>query len=136
MSTSHINALELIALQNQLLLTIGGSTNGREVMHGFMDVAVKQLKMQSIHLYTPGGSGYEGTELKPYLSLPDNKLLSDESAVVDKLLDKCVECSIGTCISELIEERELLGFVFGARGMLLLEMGRGKLQETIQSQAR
>jgi len=131
-STSHINALELLALQNQLLLTIGGSMNGREVMHGFMDVAVKQLKLQSIHLFTPGGSAYDGTELKPYLSLPDNKLITVENAVVDKMLDKSLDSGISTCLSELVDDRELLGFVFGARGVLLFEMGRGKLQETIK----
>ena len=131
-ASNHINTLELIALQNQLLLTTGGSFNARETLHTFMKTAVTSLALKSIHLYTFAQDENEKNKVTRYLSVPDNSLESQNQAVVIKLLKQFKKGEVETFVSEKIDNKELLAFPFGNFGMLLMEKNQGNFQDSLK----
>ncbi len=50
-TNEHIKSVQLVALQNQLLLAIGGTLDAREAMLSFMRLALKQLDLNRAHIY-------------------------------------------------------------------------------------
>ena len=131
-ASNHINTLELIALQNQLLLTTGGSFNARETLHTFMKTAVTSLALKSIHLYTFEQDESKKNKVTRYLSVPDNSLESQNQAIVIKLLKQFKRGEVETFVSAKIDSKELLAFAFGNFGMLLMEKNQGNFQDSLK----
>lgn len=132
MTPTHTNTLELISLQNQLLLSIGGSLNARGVLHTFMQTAIKRLGLKSIHLYTFDESLLEKAPLIPYLSIPDNHLENQNKTIVNELLLRFQNTKVATHSSATLDDCELLAYSFDALGVLLLEKQQGVFQESVK----
>ena len=128
-TSSHINTLDLIALQNQLLLATGGSINSREALHTFMKSALKSLALKSVHLYTFNQAESKKNTVTRYLSIPDNNLESQNQTIIIKLLKQIKTGKVKSYTSEQIDNKELLAFAFGNFGMLLMEKNEGSFQE-------
>ena len=103
MLNQHLNTLELITLQNQLLLSIGASLNARECAHKFIQSAIRSLGLKSIHLYIFEVSSTGERSLQNYLSLPDNKLKDQHQAVLDKAQSQIEADKSRTHITEIQE---------------------------------
>jgi len=132
LTSPHINTLELITLQNQLLLAIGGSLNTRECMHTFMKAALKQLGLNSIHLYTFDDELNDENPFSLYLSVPDNNLELKNKLIIYKSLLYLKNNEGHIYISEKLEESEIISYSFGSFGVLLLEKSLGEFQKSIK----
>ena len=133
MTTSpHIDSLDLISLQNQLLLATGESMNSRETLHTFMKAALKSLELKSIHLYTFNQTEGKKNKVTRCLSLPDNSLESENQATVIKLLKQMKTGEAEAYISEQVDDKELLAFAFGDFGMLLMEKTGDSFQDIVK----
>ncbi len=132
MTNSHTNTLELITLQNQLLLAIGGSLRTRECMHTFMQASLKKLGLKSIHFYTFDVSQIDEDSIKPYLSLPDNKIELEHRFTTYKMLLHFKNNKGKTHLSEMLDTNEVTAYAFSSFGVLLLEKLQGKLQESVK----
>ncbi len=133
MTTSpHIDSLDLISLQNQLLLATGESMNSRETLHTFMKAALKSLELKSIHLYTFNQTEGKKNKVTRCLSLPDNSLESENQATVIKLLKQMKTGEAEAYISEQVNNKELLAFAFGDFGMLLMEKTGDSFQDIVK----
>lgn len=131
-TSSHINTLDLIALQNQLLLATGNSANPREALHTFMKTALKSLALKSVHLYTFNQKENKKNTVTRYLSVPDNNLESENQAVIINLLKQVKSGKVESYTSELVDDKELLALDFAGFGMLLMEKEKGNFQESVK----
>jgi diguanylate cyclase (GGDEF)-like protein len=131
-TTTHFNALELISLQNQLLMTIGGSQSARAVMHRFMQTAMLKLGLSSIHLYFIDKSQDDEETLSHYLSIPDNKIDLSDIPVIRTMLQRFIGAEIKTPLSENSDGKELMALAFGATGVLLFENKAGVFQQPLK----
>ena len=129
---NHISTLELITLQNQLLLAIGGSLSAREVMHTFMKSALSKLGLESIHLYTFDDSQTGSRPLNRYLSIPNDHLHSENKPTIDNILQRFENTNINTYYSEMLGDAEISAFAFGSYGVLLLKKNRGEFQTSVK----
>ncbi len=132
MINQHINTLELITLQNQLLLSIGASLNARECAYKFIQSTYKSLGLKSIHLYIIEESSDGERSLENYFSLPDNKLKDQQQPVVDNIRDRFETDKNKIHITEVQEQNEVLAFRYGTAGVLFLENRQGKFQESLK----
>jgi len=132
LTNSHTNTLELITLQNQLLLVIGGSLNTRECMHTFMQATLKILGLKSIHLYTYDDSLSNEDSIINYLSIPDNKLELDNKYIIYKILLHYKNNKTKTHRSEMLDNNEIIAYDFNSFGVLLLEKQQGKFQASVK----
>jgi diguanylate cyclase (GGDEF)-like protein len=129
---SHTNTLELITLQNQLLLAIGGSLNTRECMHTFMQASLKKLGLKSIHLYIFDHSLIDEDSIKDYLSIPDNKIELENKLLIYKMLLHFKNKKGKTHLSERLDNNEITAYAFSSFGVLLLEKQQGEIQESVK----
>jgi len=129
---SHTNTLELLTLQNQLLLAVGGSQNTRESMYTFMQTTLKLLGLKSIHLYIFDHSLPDQESLVRYLSIPDNKLEEEDKLTVFKILLHFKNEKGGNHLTSKIDDNEILGYAFNSIGGLILEKQRTKFQPAIK----
>ena len=132
MLNQHLNTLELITLQNQLLLSISASLNARECAHKFIQSTIRSLGLKSIHLYIFKESPKGERSLENYLSLPDNKLKDQHQAVIDKIQSQIETDKSRTHITEIQEHNEILAYRYGTAGILFLENQQGKFQESLK----
>ena len=132
MANQHLNTLELITLQNQLLLSIGASLNARECIHKFAQATYKTLGLKSIHLYVLEDTAAEGTQLANYLSLPDNKFAEQHRSSIEKMMQQFENSKIAAHLTEALENNEILAFPFGPLGILLMENHQGKFQDSLK----
>ncbi len=132
MTNFHTNTLELITLQNQLLLAIGGSLRTRECMHTFMQASVKKLGLKSIHFYTFDHDQINEESIKPYLSLPDNKIELEHRYTIYKMLLHFKNNKGKTHLSEMLDTNEVTAYAFSSFGVILFEKQQGKIQESIK----
>lgn len=132
LNTSYLNTLELITLQNQLLLAIGGSLRIRECMHKFMQTALKLLNHKSIHLYTFDDMQTGNDSLKSYLSIPNKKFTLDNKVKIHKILLHFKQNTSKTPLSEKLEGGEILAYGFGTISVLLFEIQQGTFQESVK----
>ncbi|VAW51629.1 diguanylate cyclase/phosphodiesterase (GGDEF & EAL domains) with PAS/PAC sensor(s) [hydrothermal vent metagenome] len=132
MAYSHTNTLELLTLQNQLLLTVGGSQNTRECMYTFMQTTLKLLGLKSIHLYIFDHSLPDQKSLVHYLSIPDNKLEQEHKLTVYKMLLHFKNKKGHNHLTEKIDDNEILAYAFNSIGGLVLEKQRTKFQPAIK----
>ena len=132
MTTKHLNALELISLQNQLLMTIGGSQNARAVMHRFMQTAMLKLGLASIHLYFIEESQPGKETLSHSLSIPDNKIDLNNIPAVSAMLQRFIGSDIKTPVSENLDDREVMALAFTSSGVLLFENKAGVFQQPLK----
>ena len=132
MTNTDINTLKLITLQNQLLLSIGGSLDTHEVMQRFMQTALKTLKLKSIHLYTFDKPVSDNNQLSHYLSIPENNTTFKNSPGLKKILQRCNRIEVKTHISEMLNSNEILAFAFGPFGILLHEKQQGEFHESLK----
>ena len=132
MINSHTNTLELITLQNQLLLAIGGSLNTRECMHTFMQASLKKLGLKSIHLYIFDHSLVDEDSIKDYLSIPDNKIELENKLLIYKMLLHFKNKKGKTHLSERLDNNEITAYAFSSFGALLLEKQQGEIQESVK----
>lgn len=132
LNTSYLNTLELISLQNQLLLAIGGSLRIRECMHKFMQTALKLLNHKSIHLYIFDDMQTGNDSLKSYLSIPNKKFTLDNKVKIHKILLHFKQNTSKMPLSEKLEGSEILAYGFGTIGVLLFEIPQGPFQESVK----
>ncbi len=132
MTGTHINTLTLITLQNQLLLSIGGSLDTREVVGSFMQTALKKLGLKSIHLYAFDKPQPNNKELYHYLSTPANNAEFKNSSSLNKILQRFNNIEVNAHTSEMLNSNEILAFTFGSLGILLLEKHQGKFHESLK----
>lgn len=132
MKDPHINTFELITQQNQLLLAIGGSFDAREVMHNFMQIALKTLDLDSMHLYTFDDSHPDNNPLNHHLSLPNNTAEFHTSPAISALLQRSVNTEFNTHISAMLDNKEVLAYTFGSDGVLLFEKHQGEFENAIK----
>ena len=132
MSSYYTSTLELITLQNQLLLAIGGSLNTRECMHTFMQSTLKKLGLKSIHLYTFDHTLSNEDSIKDYLSLPDNKIELENKLLIYKMLLHFKNNEGKTHLSEMLDDNELTAYDFNSLGVLLIERQRGEFQDSVK----
>lgn len=131
-TSTHTDTLELISLQNQLLLSIGGGLNARGVLHKFMQTAMQYLHLESVHLYTFDDSSPEKSPLLHTLSTPDNSLERQNKTIINELLFRFQEKDILSHTSVMLDNNEILAFTFGSIGVLVFEKKQGKFQESIK----
>ena len=132
MTTPHINTLELITLQNQLLLAVGGSLTAREVMRTFMSAIFKTLQLNSVHFYVFEESQSESGLLNRYLSVPENKAELHNEATINEMLQRFSNTGVKTYTSVMLDNIEVLAFAFGSYGVLLLEKRQGVFQGSLK----
>ena len=132
MAYSHTNTLELLTLQNQLLLAVGGSQNTRESMYTFMQTTLKLLGLKSIHLYIFDHTKPDQESLVNFLSIPDTKLEEEQKLTVYKMLLHFKNEKGGNHITEKVDDNEILTFAFNSLGGLILEKQRTKFQPAIK----
>ena len=132
MTSQHLNTLELITLQNQLLLSIGASLNSRECAHKFIKSTIRSLGLKSVHLFIYEESAKDEQSLENYLSLPDNKLQDQHQAVIDNIQHQIETDKSTSHITEILEHNECLAYRYGTAGILLLENQQGKFQESLK----
>ena len=128
----HTNTLELLTLQNQLLLAVGGSQNTRESMYTFMQTTLKLLGLKSIHLYIFDHSQPDKESLVQFISIPDNKLEQEHKFVVYKMLLHFKNEKGRNHLTEKIGDNEILAYAFNSIGGLILEKQRTKFQPAIK----
>ena len=132
MTTQHLNTLELITLQNQLLLSIGANLNARECIHKFIQATYKSLGLKSIQLYIYEQPKTGESTLNTYLSLPDNQFDTEHSQIIDDIR-RYFETNKKSAHTTVIHgDHEILAFIYGSAGILLLENHTGKFQESIK----
>ena len=132
MTTQHLNTLELITLQNQLLLSIGANLNARECIHKFIQATYKSLGLKSIQLYIYEQPKTGESTLNTYLSLPDNQFDTEHSQIIDDIR-RYFETNKKSAQTTVIHgDHEILAFIYGSAGILLLENHTGKFQESIK----
>jgi len=131
-TTPHINTLELITLQNQLLLAVGGSLTAREVMRTFMSAIFKTLQLNSVHFYVFEESQSESGLLNRYLSVPENKAELHNEATINEMLQRFSNTGVKTYTSVMLDNIEVLAFAFGSYGVLLLEKRQGVFQGSLK----
>jgi diguanylate cyclase (GGDEF)-like protein len=132
LTNSHTNTLELITLQNQLLLAIGGSLNTRECMHTFMQATLKKLGLKSIHLYTFDHSQNNKDSITNYLSIPDNRIELENKFIIYKMLLHYKNNKAKTHLSEMLDNNEITAYDFNSFGVLLLEKQQGEFQPSVK----
>lgn len=132
MANQHLNTLELITLQNQLLLSIGDSLNARECIHKFIQATYKALGLKSIHLYTLEENAAEETQLANYLSLPDNKFAEQHRSTIEKMRQQFESSKTTVHLTEALDNNEILAFPFGPTGIMLMEHHQGKFQNSLK----
>lgn len=132
MTNAHIKTVKLVALQNQLLLSIGGSLNTREAMLSFMRLASKQLDLKSIHIYTFDDPSAENRSLKRYQSIPNVNTDIDTKLILNSLLKCLDETQEKPHVSEALNNSEITAFPFGSSGLVILEKYDDTLQESIK----
>jgi diguanylate cyclase len=133
LTNQHLNTLEIIALQNQLLLSIGASLNARECILKFIQVTYKSLGLKSIHIYiVDEGSAPDKNPLVNYVSLPDKKFEVEHRDIIDKIAEHFKQNKTSTPLTEALEKNEVLAFGFGPTGILLLENHQGKFQQSLK----
>ncbi len=132
MTSININTLKLISLQNQLLLSISGSLDTDEVMHSFMQTALKKLGLKGVHLYTYDKPLSDNAQLSHTLSIPENNAEFKNSSGLNIILQRFKNIEVNSHISEMQNSNEILAFAFGSFGILLLEKQLGKFHESIK----
>ncbi len=132
MTDFHTNTLELITLQNQLLLAIGGSLKTRECMHTFMQASLKKIGLKSIHFYTFDHSQIDENSIKDYLSIPDSKIELENKFIIYRMLLYFKNNKGRTHLSEMLGNNEITAYAFSSFGVLLLEKQQGKFQESVK----
>ena len=132
MTYSHTNTLELITLQNQLLLAIGGSLKTRECMHTFMQASLKKIGLKSIHFYTFDHSQIDENSIKDYLSIPDSKIELENKFIIYRMLLYFKNNKGKTHLSEMLGNNEITAYAFSSFGVLLLEKQQGNFQESVK----
>ena len=133
MAIEHQNTIDIIAIQNQLLLSIGSDLNARRAMLSFMKAALKQLHLKQIHLYTFEDPDSPTSLLNRFQSLPGINAAFDNKNVQQKLLKSIENRPYAT---EVIEDNEITTFCFGSSGILILENGKNKLQDALKEAIR
>lgn len=129
---SHTNTLELITLQNQLLLAIGGSLKTRECMHTFMQATLKITGLKSIHFYTFDHSQSDDSSIKNFLSIPDSKIELENKLIIYKMLLHFKNNKGRIHLSEMLGNNEITAYAFSSFGVLLLEKQHGEFQEAVK----
>ncbi|MBT8133796.1 MAG: EAL domain-containing protein [Gammaproteobacteria bacterium] len=132
MTNQHLNTLELITLQNQLLLSIGASLNARECAYKFIQSTIKSLGLKSIHLYIYEEPAKDERQLVNYLSLPDNNIKDQHQPVIEKIQSQMESDKNSTHITEILEQNEILAYRYGNAGILFFENHQGKFQESLK----
>ncbi len=132
MTNQHLNTLELITLQNQLLLSIGASFNARECAHKFIQTTYTSLRLKSIHLYLFEKSSDEHHSLENYLSIPDNNFRDQQQATIEKIQELIETDRSKAHITEAYEHNEVLAYRYGTAGILFLENHEGKFQGSLK----
>ncbi len=132
MTKSHLNTLKLVTLQNQLLLSIGGSLNAQEVMQVFMEAAYKKLGLKSIHFYGYDTDSPDSSEVQQRLSFPQDADNIESTASVQKILQQIKNMEVATHTSELPDDGELLAFAIDTHGAIIFEKHRGEFQESLK----
>ncbi len=132
MTNAHINTLKLIAIQNKLLLAIGGSLNTREAMLIFMNCAAEQLRLKSMHIYIFDDETSEDRSLKRFQSIPNVNTALDTKAILSRFLQSLNNTEINSHATEIINDTEVIAFTFDSFGIVLLEMDQEKLQEALK----
>ena len=132
MTKTHIKSVQLVALQNQLLLAIGGTLNVREAMLSFMRLALKQLELKSAHIYVFDDVLSDNRVLQRYQSIPNINTNIDTKTTLNNLL-KCLDnTQEKSHISETLNGNEITAFSFGSSGLLILEKNGDTLFESVK----
>jgi diguanylate cyclase (GGDEF)-like protein len=130
-TTTRLNTLEMITLQNQLLLAIGGTRNSREVMHTFMQTAVKQIDLHSIHLYS-----YDDTQspsgLHHDLALPLSSIQPHAQEPVKTMLNQFVASEIKTYGCVQIDDHFYTAYELVPFGVLIFDKQGEDLQKSLK----
>lgn len=132
MTNEHIKSVQLVALQNQLLLTIGGTLNVREAMLSFMELTLKQLDLKSMHIYVFDDAFSDDRILKRYQSIPDISLSIDTKTILSNLLTCLDDIQKKPHISETLNGNEITAFLFGSSGLVILEKSGDTLLESVK----
>jgi len=104
----------------------------RECMHQFMQALLKTTALKSIHLYLYKKDSPSSKTLNVYLSLPDNKLTEQHIDSVEKVFQRFNRGEYTVHVTELINNHQIIAFVFGTAGILLLENKQGVFQESLK----
>lgn len=138
MESSHINTLEILAIQNQLLLSIGGTLNARESMLVFMRAATKQLSLKGVQIYTFNDSSSASKSdskiksLNRFQSFPDENTVIDQELIPENLLE-CIDIkSKEKYKTGSISGNEIMVFPFGGFGFVVCEKNNGKIQKILK----
>jgi len=129
---SHINTLELVTLQNQLLFAIGGSLNGREIMHTFMQSAIKLLGLNSIHLYTYDNTDKAKLVLHHDIALPQNSIKPHENDSVMVILNRFIDSETHSQYSSMVDNQYYVAYDFAPFGILLFDRKNKDLQQSVK----
>jgi len=131
-TNAHIKSVQLVALQNQLLLAIGGTLNAREAMLSFMKLALKQLDLKSMHIYVFDDAFSDDRILKRYQSTPNVNTNIDTKTILDSLLKSLDNTQEKPHASEALDGSEITAFPFGSSGLIILEKSGDTLLESIK----
>ena len=130
-TTTHFNTLELITLQNQLLLAIGGSSNSREIMHSFMQTAHKIIQLHAIHLYSYDDS-QSTSGLHHDLALPLGSIQPHTLNSVMAMLNQIESSETSSYETVHIDEHFYTAYELVPFGILLLDKKGNDLQQSLK----
>ena len=125
MANTHSNTVKFLAIQNQLLLSIGGSFLAREAMLIFMKAAVKYLELTSIHLYIFDDPTIKNSLLSRYQSLPNVNVDIDKEHVLNDLKDCVDPTNAISHYTEKLHNSEITVYPFSSFGIMILENNIG-----------
>jgi len=133
--SSLIDQYEITTLQNQLLLTIGGSLDTHKCMRTFMLKTLKSLDLKSICLFTFNYSTSGKESFIRYISIPDNGKERDleHKLTIFKLLLEFKNNKRKKQLSEMIYGAEVLAYPFSSIGGLVLIKNQGTFPPEIKS---
>ena len=129
---THLNTLELVTLQNQLLFAIGGSLNSREIMHTFMQSAIKLLGLHSIHLYTYNDTDKTQSVINHDIALPKNSIKPHENDSVMKILTQFVDSETHTHSGCQVGNNYYIAYDFAPFGILLFDRQHEDIQQAVK----
>lgn len=114
-------------------MAIGNSLQARENAYAFMQTALKQLGLDSIHLYIFDGIQAEHESLNSYLSIPDNMFTIQNKLAIYKLLLFFKNDKGKVCQSLVLEDTKVLAYDFASIGVLILGKKHEGFHELIQN---
>lgn len=130
--STHLNTLELLTMQNQLLLAVGGSRSSRELMTTFMQAAHKIISLHSLHFYVYSDAKKESSGLQHDLGLPQSRTKPHTLPAVKVMLDQFTCSEMSSFAETEADKHYYTAYEVVPFGILLLDKTDTDLQHSVK----